>query len=122
MPPSRLWRRPQSANSARTESVPMPFRHWPPPGSKPPPPPKTGAGAGAGACIGCAACGKVGARPGIADRKSVVYGQSVSVRVDLGGRRILIKNNTDTSRDKRVLSLAHKSKYILRQITQIHTD
>src|SRR3546814_3878672 len=44
----------------------LPFRHWPPPGSKPPPPPKTGAGAGAGTCIGCAACGKVGARPGIA--------------------------------------------------------
>src|SRR3546814_15398992 len=27
-----------------------------------------------------------------ADRKSVVYGQSVSVRVDLGGRRIINKN------------------------------
>src|SRR3546814_6391385 len=28
-----------------------------------------------------------------ADRKSVVSGKSVSVRVDLGGRRIFIKNN-----------------------------
>src|SRR3546814_19757565 len=28
-----------------------------------------------------------------ADRKSVVYGKSVSVRVDLGGRRILKKKN-----------------------------
>src|SRR3546814_8207399 len=31
----------------------------------------------------------------IEDRKSVVQGKSVSVRVDLGGRRI-IKNNTDS--------------------------
>src|SRR3546814_11794993 len=30
------------------------------------------------------------------DRKSVVEGKSVSVRVDLGGRRILNKNNTAT--------------------------
>src|SRR3546814_19184115 len=29
---------------------------------------------------------------GIADRKSVVSGKSVSVRVDLGGRRIIKKN------------------------------
>src|SRR3546814_15583132 len=29
----------------------------------------------------------------LADRKSVVSGKSVSVRVDLGGRRILKKNN-----------------------------
>src|SRR3546814_20185998 len=29
----------------------------------------------------------------LADRKSVVWGQSVSVRVDLGGRRILNKKN-----------------------------
>src|SRR3546814_6688556 len=33
---------------------------------------------------GCAAI-----RPAIPDRKSVVWGKSVSVRVDLGGRRIL---------------------------------
>src|SRR3546814_1956489 len=32
-----------------------------------------------------------GAR-GMGDRKSVVYGKSVSVRVDLGGRRIIKKN------------------------------
>src|SRR3546814_11228590 len=30
----------------------------------------------------------------IADRKSVVYGKSVSVRVDLGGRRIIKKKNS----------------------------
>src|SRR3546814_11115755 len=29
-----------------------------------------------------------------ADRKSVAWGKSVSVRVDLGGRRIIKKNNT----------------------------
>src|SRR3546814_15943227 len=33
-------------------------------------------------------------RPG-QDRKSVVKGKSVSVRVDLGGRRIIKKKNTD---------------------------
>src|SRR3546814_5446823 len=32
------------------------------------------------------------------DRKSVVSGQSVSVRVDLGGRRIIKKNNMQTHR------------------------
>src|SRR3546814_19202578 len=31
------------------------------------------------------------------DRKSVVSGQSVSVRVDLGGRRIIKKNNKHTA-------------------------
>src|SRR3546814_1335457 len=34
-----------------------------------------------------------GGRPGRADRKSVVSGKSVSVRVDLGGRRIIKKKN-----------------------------
>src|SRR3546814_14367385 len=34
-------------------------------------------------------------RPG--DRKSVVEGKSVSVRVDLGGRRIIKKNKQQTS-------------------------
>src|SRR3546814_17959232 len=33
------------------------------------------------------------AKPGIGDRKSVVSGKSVSVRVDLGGRRIIKKKN-----------------------------
>src|SRR3546814_12623678 len=31
------------------------------------------------------------------DRKSVVWGKSVSVRVDLGGRRIIKKKNTQTT-------------------------
>src|SRR3546814_20724398 len=33
------------------------------------------------------------------DRKSVVSGKSVSVRVDLGGRRILKKTNKDTANE-----------------------
>src|SRR3546814_20804555 len=41
------------------------------------------------------------------DRKSVVQGKSVSVRVDLGGRRIIKKKNTErnerTHRDKKEL-------------------
>src|SRR3546814_12429663 len=32
------------------------------------------------------------------DRKSVVEGKSVAVRVDLGGRRIIKKKNTDKTR------------------------
>src|SRR3546814_15523052 len=35
--------------------------------------------------------------PGIQDRKSVVSGQSVSVRVDLGGRRIIKKQVTQSA-------------------------
>src|SRR3546814_16700393 len=35
---------------------------------------------------------------GAADRKSVVEGKSVSVRVDLGGRRIIKKKNKTTER------------------------
>src|SRR3546814_14922687 len=41
----------------------------------------------------------IGGRGGVVnvvgDRKSVVSGTSVSVRVDLGGRRLLKKNNTN---------------------------
>src|SRR3546814_13175348 len=37
--------------------------------------------------------------PSIADRKSVVQGKSVSVRVALGGRRILNKKNSPKHRD-----------------------
>src|SRR3546814_12192785 len=33
------------------------------------------------------------------DRKSVVSGKSVSVRVDLGGRGFITKKNTNTTRD-----------------------
>src|SRR3546814_18509116 len=37
----------------------------------------------------------------VSDRKSVVSGQSVSVRVDLGGRRIIKKTkNTNTTKTK----------------------
>src|SRR3546814_13948304 len=36
-------------------------------------------------------CGKRALRPAGGDRKSVVEGKSVSVRVDLGGRRIIKK-------------------------------
>src|SRR3546814_12999119 len=35
---------------------------------------------------------------GLADRKSVGKGQSVSVRVDLGGRRIIKKTKTNTEK------------------------
>src|SRR3546814_16577500 len=35
------------------------------------------------------------------DRKSVVSGKSVSVRVDLGGRRIIKKTNTRTKKENR---------------------
>src|SRR3546814_12693587 len=35
-----------------------------------------------------------------ADRKSVVYGKSVSVRVDLGGRRIIKKKKMYTYREQ----------------------
>src|SRR3546814_12762706 len=46
----------------------------------------------------------VNVHAGPADRKSVVEGKSVSVRVDLGGRRIVKKKNTKlelTNKDKR---------------------
>src|SRR3546814_12227335 len=36
-------------------------------------------------------------------RKSVVWGKSVSVRVDLGGRRIYIKKTTNTNQDQQHL-------------------
>src|SRR3546814_20720194 len=35
-----------------------------------------------------------------ADRKSVVYGQSVSVRLDIGGSRIIKKTNTESHTNK----------------------
>src|SRR3546814_14197236 len=38
-------------------------------------------------------------RVGSSDRKSVVYGKSVSVRVDLGGRRIIKKKNKMNTTD-----------------------
>src|SRR3546814_15706770 len=36
----------------------------------------------------------------IADRKSVVWGKSVSVRVDLGGRRIINKKNNHDQKQR----------------------
>src|SRR3546814_13166651 len=47
------------------------------------------------------------ARDALLDRKSVVSGKSVSVRVDLGGRRILKKKDSPTVR----LTLILSSKY-----------
>src|SRR3546814_14425843 len=46
--------------------------------------------------------GRRGCRPRRRDRKSVVSGKSVSVRVDLGGRRIIKKNKKKSRRDKRL--------------------
>src|SRR3546814_18276501 len=43
------------------------------------------------------AMGRVEAATTLEDRTSVVEGKSVSVRVDLGGRRILKKKNTNTT-------------------------
>src|SRR3546814_16074433 len=40
-----------------------------------------------------------------ADRKSVVSGKSVSVRVDLGGRRIIKKKNASTHSHRNTLHL-----------------
>src|SRR3546814_18133301 len=42
------------------------------------------------------------------DRKSVVSGKSVSVRVDLGGRRISKKKNTNTSPNDQRRTNTHK--------------
>src|SRR3546814_11560634 len=41
--------------------------------------------------------GSKGASAAMADRKSVVEGKSVSVRVDLGGRRIFKKKTTNST-------------------------
>src|SRR3546814_16861327 len=41
---------------------------------------------------GCRPAGGTRSPPGPADRKSVVSGKSVSVRVDIGGRRLIHKN------------------------------
>src|SRR3546814_15501053 len=51
-------------------------------------------------CTG-AGNGSAGRRPAFGDRKSVVSGKSLSVRVDLGGRRIIKKNrNTNNNRTR----------------------
>src|SRR3546814_15656053 len=50
---------------------------------------------------------RTGKGRGTLDRKSVVYGKSVSVRVDLGGRRIIKKKNKIASNEK-AKSTKHK--------------
>src|SRR3546814_18270021 len=47
-------------------------------------------------------------RPSSADRKSVVSGKSVSVRVDLGGRRSITKNTTSYNIPQSHHYLSHK--------------
>src|SRR3546814_11328334 len=46
-----------------------------------------------------ATCGSAWRRAGAGDRKSVAWGQSVSVRVDLGGRRIIKKKIVNNKRN-----------------------
>src|SRR3546814_15363044 len=46
-----------------------------------------------GGCTGYWACGGTEGHRIYRDRKSVVYGKRVSVRVDLGGRRIIKKKS-----------------------------
>src|SRR3546814_11710751 len=58
-------------------------------------------------CCETFATGPTGRR---ADRKSVVSGKSVSVRVDLGGRRVIKKKNTSST----IISVSSK------HITHIH--
>src|SRR3546814_20514165 len=55
----------------------------------------------------------INAAPGSEDRKSVVQGTSVSVRVDLGGRRIIKKTMTQSNTNDRRLS---KTQSIKQQI------
>src|SRR3546814_13593810 len=46
------------------------------------------------------AAARIEGLPGVQDRKSVVQGKSVCVRVDLGGRRIIKKKNTANAHDQ----------------------
>src|SRR3546814_14617365 len=41
----------------------------------------------------------------VLDRKRVVSGKSVSVRVDIGGRRTIKKNNTHTKSSKKIIHI-----------------
>src|SRR3546814_13877938 len=59
--------------------------------------PVVGGGDGGGAGDGVGHAGAAGAR--VADRKSVVEGKSVSVRVDLGGCRIIKKTKITIHRE-----------------------
>src|SRR3546814_16018879 len=59
--------------------------------------------------------GRPGARRSPTDRKSVVSGKSVSVRVDLGGRRIL--NKQTTNQILTIISL-NQTKATIRQTSQ----
>src|SRR3546814_11368156 len=63
---------------------------------------------GRGIAIGLA---EAGADVAVKDRKSVVEGKSVSVRVDLGGRRIIKKKNT--IKMKRLVSRKYEIKIYL---------
>src|SRR3546814_16616759 len=46
---------------------------------------------------------------GFIDRKSVVQGKSVSVRVDLGGRRIIKKKNTQSHKTHNKTKITHNT-------------
>src|SRR3546814_20672246 len=67
-------------------------------------------------------CAEIGTRLGAAqatdrgrrlDRKSVVEGKSVSVRVDLGGRRIIKKKQKETTHDMMTTPIHQPQKKIL---------
>src|SRR3546814_12464654 len=49
------------------------------------------------------------------DRKSVVYGKSVSVRVDLGGRRIIKKKNKQRRQYTQHQTTHQSSKHLMRK-------
>src|SRR3546814_14529775 len=62
-------------------------------------------------------------RPELSDRKSVVKGKSVSVRVDLGGRRILKKKNNQTVKSQKTkdTTITGQKQIITRMISQQNT-
>src|SRR3546814_21180840 len=53
------------------------------------------------------------------DRKSVVSGKSVSVRVDLGGRRIIKKKNKLTQQHLNIINIHNNHDYLTPMITNI---
>src|SRR3546814_13281734 len=62
------------------------------------------------ASVLCASMQARSTRPATGDRKSVVKGKSVSVRVDLGGRRIIKKKNDSETHD--ITQLDHNTAYM----------
>src|SRR3546814_11809498 len=78
----------------------------------------------AAASLLLAACDDGANQPSAADRKSVVSGKSVSVRVDLGGRRI-IKTKTCASpcnyHDTRYIVFSHTSLTSIRTCSLTHS-